>query len=75
VAGQLPDPLAAALLGAAQGAFIQGLQLTAVIGAVVMLGLAFLTVTLLRQVRPPSEPEHQPEAKPDRLAALGAYIE
>jgi DHA2 family multidrug resistance protein-like MFS transporter len=75
VAGQLPDPLGTALLGAARGAFIQGLQLTAVIGAVVMIGLAILTVTLLRQARPPSEPERQPDGKPDRLATFGAYVE
>lgn len=61
VAGQLPDPLGAALLNTAQGAFILGLQLTAVIGAVVMIGLAVLTATLLRRVRTPSEFEDQPE--------------
>jgi DHA2 family multidrug resistance protein-like MFS transporter len=63
VAGQLPDPLGAALLGTAHEAFIQGLQLTSVIGAVVMIGLAILTVTMLRQVRPPSESEDQTEAE------------
>ncbi|MBI1881242.1 MAG: MFS transporter [Chloroflexi bacterium] len=61
VAGQLPDPLGAALLGTAHEAFIQGLQLTAVIGAVVMVGLAILTAVLLRRVRTGSEPEGQPE--------------
>lgn len=62
-AEQLPGPLGAALLGAAHQAFIQGLQLTAVIGTVVMIGLAILTVALLRQVQPHSEPEEQPEPK------------
>jgi DHA2 family multidrug resistance protein-like MFS transporter len=63
VAGQLPDPLGAALLGTAHEAFIQGLQLTSVIGAVVMVGLAILTVTMLRQVRPPAEAEDQTETE------------
>jgi DHA2 family multidrug resistance protein-like MFS transporter len=62
VAGQLPDQLGATLLSTAQGAFILGLQLTAVIGAVVMIGLAVLTATLLRRVRTPSESESQPES-------------
>jgi DHA2 family multidrug resistance protein-like MFS transporter len=62
VAGQLPDQLGAALLNTAQGAFILGLQLTAVIGAVVMIGLAVLTATLLRRVRTPSELEDQSES-------------
>jgi DHA2 family multidrug resistance protein-like MFS transporter len=70
VAGQLPDQLGAALLSAAHEAFIQGLQLTSVIGAVVMIGLAILTMILLRQVQMPSEPEDQtePEASVRRPA-------
>lgn len=62
VAGQLPDPLGAALLGAAQTAFIHALQLTSIIGMVVMIGLVFLTATMLRHIQPYSEPEAQPEA-------------
>jgi DHA2 family multidrug resistance protein-like MFS transporter len=61
VAGQLPDQLGAALLGAAHGAFIQGLQLTSVIGTVVMIGLAILTVVMLRHIGQDDEPESQPE--------------
>lgn len=63
VAGQLPDPLGAALLGVAHEAFIQGLQLTSLIGAVVMVSLAILTVTMLRQVQTPAETEGQPDSR------------
>lgn len=75
VAGHLPDPLGAALLGVAHEAFIQGLQLTSLIGAVVMVSLAILTVTMLRQVRTPAEPKGQPDMKPDGLAPFSAYME
>jgi DHA2 family multidrug resistance protein-like MFS transporter len=61
VAGQLPDPVGAALLSTAYEAFIQGLQLTAIIGAVVMIGLTILTAVMLRRMPTPSEPEGQPE--------------
>lgn len=66
-AGQLPDRLGAALLVAAQEAFVQGLQLTAVIGTVVMIGLAILTLVLLRNASQGEEPESQPE--PDQHPA------
>lgn len=71
-AGQLPHEVGMALLGAAHAAFIQGLQLTAVIGAVVMVGLAILTLVLLRQVRPPSEPETQPNPQREGWVTFGA---
>jgi DHA2 family multidrug resistance protein-like MFS transporter len=64
LAGQLPDELSATLLGVARAAFTQGLQLTAVIGVVVMTGLAILAVVLLRNVNIPAEPESQPDAEP-----------
>jgi len=50
IAGQLPDQLGAALVAAARGAFIQGLQVSAAISAVGALGIAILVVVLLRQV-------------------------
>jgi DHA2 family multidrug resistance protein-like MFS transporter len=62
VAGQLPSQIGAALLGVAHHAFIQGLQVTAVIGAVVMLGLAILTTVMLRNVGRDDESEQQPES-------------
>jgi DHA2 family multidrug resistance protein-like MFS transporter len=65
VSEQLPDQLGAVLLETAREAFAQGLQVTAVTGAVVLAALAVLTAVLLR--RPPSEA--QPELEPDRAAA------
>lgn len=51
VAGQLPDALGAALLGVARAAFVQALQLNALIAAVVLAGLALMSALRLRQVR------------------------
>lgn len=64
VAGQLPSQVGVPLLGAAYEAFIQGLQLTALIGTVVMIGLAILTVIQLRDVGMDAEPEQQPDLDP-----------
>lgn len=47
-ATDLPDPLASALLDAAHEAFVQGLQLTAIIAAVVMVAMAVATAFRLR---------------------------
>ena len=62
VAGQLPDSVGPALLDAAQAAFVLGLQLTALIGAVVMMGLAILSLVMLRQVGQADELESQQES-------------
>jgi DHA2 family multidrug resistance protein-like MFS transporter len=62
VAAQLPDQLAGVLLGAAREAFVPGMQLTSLIGAVVMIGLAILTVIMLRHLDIGTEPEPQPES-------------
>ncbi|MCC6458717.1 MAG: MFS transporter [Caldilineaceae bacterium] len=65
-AAQLPGPLGAALLNAAQDAFTQGLHLTAVINVVLMAGAALLAALLLRDVRRDSGIEEQPHpAHPD----------
>lgn len=64
-AAQLPDQLGAALLETAQQAFIRGLHLNALIGVVGFIGLAVLTATMLRHVRPHGEPEGQPAAEYD----------
>jgi MFS transporter, DHA2 family, multidrug resistance protein len=50
VAEQLPDQVGAALLDTAREAFVQGLQVTAITGALVLAGLAVLTAVLLRRV-------------------------
>jgi MFS transporter, DHA2 family, multidrug resistance protein len=65
-AGELPDRLGAALLDAAREAFTQGLQVTAVISAAIVLGMAILALALLRHVRTGSElDEGQPGSTPD----------
>ncbi len=61
VVGQLPEQVGAALLGAARYAFVQGLQLNALIGVVGFSCLVILTVTMLRHVRPHAAPVEQPE--------------
>ncbi|HJZ49610.1 MAG TPA: MFS transporter, partial [Roseiflexaceae bacterium] len=64
LAGQLPGQVGTALLGVARGAFVEGLQLTAIIGAVVMAGLAILAVVLLREVSVGAGPEGQGVEEP-----------
>jgi DHA2 family multidrug resistance protein-like MFS transporter len=66
-AGQLPGPLGLTLLDAAYNAFVSGLQVISLIGAVVMLGLALLTVTMLRHVEIVGEAEETLELEPDGL--------
>jgi DHA2 family multidrug resistance protein-like MFS transporter len=59
VAKQLPDEVGATVLDAAREAFTQGLQVTAVTGAVVLAGLAVLTAVLLRSTAVRVAPELQ----------------
>jgi DHA2 family multidrug resistance protein-like MFS transporter len=75
VAEQLSGSLGPALLHAAQEAFVLGLQLTSGIGAVVMIGLAILTVSMLRHIEVDIEQEAQPTSEPDVLAAVGACVQ
>jgi len=56
-ADQLPDRVGAELLEAAREAFTQGLQLSAITSATIVLGMAILAAVLLRNVSPGSEPE------------------
>jgi MFS transporter, DHA2 family, multidrug resistance protein len=72
VAGQLPDQLGGVVLGAARTAFAEGLHLTALIIAVVTIGMAIITALALRptpgaadSVAPPQLP-----LAADRLSAL-----
>jgi DHA2 family multidrug resistance protein-like MFS transporter len=53
-AGQLPDQLGGALLGAARQAFTHGLHLAFAVSAAAAIGVAILAVVLLRGVRPSS---------------------
>ncbi len=59
---QLSDPLGAALLGAAHGAFIHGLQIVSLIGAIIFVCLAVLDALLLSHVKT-HEHDHEPEAE------------
>lgn len=68
VSDQLPGPLGAELLDAAREAFVQGLQITAGISAVIAAVLAILAAVLLRHVRMGSEPERP--ADPELDAAI-----
>jgi DHA2 family multidrug resistance protein-like MFS transporter len=64
-AEQLPGPLGAGLLDAAREAFTQGLQLTAVTSAAIVLGMAILAVILLRNVSAGAEREPRPDTEPE----------
>jgi DHA2 family multidrug resistance protein-like MFS transporter len=49
-AEQLPPPIAAALLGSARVAFVQGLHITAVVGAIALAGMAALAAILMQDI-------------------------
>jgi DHA2 family multidrug resistance protein-like MFS transporter len=73
-ADQLPGPLAAELLDAAREAFTQGLQLSAITSAAIVLGMALLTAVLLRRVSASSGPEGQPEPELEGAIAGGKVL-
>jgi MFS transporter, DHA2 family, multidrug resistance protein len=60
VAAQLPEAIGAALLNVAQLAFVQGIHLTAIIGFVGFMGLAYMTARVLRYIEPH---DHSDEAE------------
>ncbi len=64
LAEQLPTETGATLLAAGRVAFTQGLQLTSLIAAVVMAGLALMAVGVLRDVQMQPAAEALPEAEP-----------
>ena len=59
VAQQLPDGLGVVVLQVARDAFVQGMQLTAAISAVIAVGLAIFAVVMLRHVPPTSQSQGQ----------------
>ena len=67
VAGQLPGP-GAALLDTARRAFAEGLQVTALTSAFVVLGMAIFVLVSLRHVRSASQPA-DPDRGPERAIA------
>ncbi|MBK8902700.1 MAG: MFS transporter [Anaerolineaceae bacterium] len=74
-AGQLSGPLGSALLDAAYNAFVSGLQVISLIGAVIMIGLAALTLTLLRHVAIGSEGEENLEPEPEEHVVVTAVAQ
>lgn len=72
---QLPDAVGSALVTAAQEAFVRGIQFNSIIGAVIMFGLAIMTIVLLRDVQTHSEPENTAVAEGAPLSAPGGRPE
>ena len=73
-AEQLPAPLASALLSAAREAFVQGLHVAAVVGAVALAGMAVLAAILMRDIQ--TSAESQGELNLDTgSAGVGAATE
>ena len=69
VAGQLPPDLASAVLDTARQAFVQAMQLTSTIAAVVAVGLALLALVMLRSHgTPPAESGVTADAPPEQSA-------
>ena len=66
-AESLPAPLSAALLASARDAFVQGLQTTALIGAVGLAAMAIVAAILLRDAQ--SGGGHDEQAMPNRERA------
>ena len=71
VAAQLPGDLGSAVLNVARQAFVDGMQLTAGIAAVIAVGLAVLAITSLRHISPAThdEPAEEPEFEQDYAQA------
>jgi len=66
VAERLPDPLTAGLLNAARGAFTQGLQLSAITSAAIVVGMAFVALLLLRHAGLSTDAAGVADTAPDR---------
>jgi DHA2 family multidrug resistance protein-like MFS transporter len=56
-AANLPAPISAALLGPARAAYTSGMNVVALVCAALLLGVAVVAVTLLKDVRPSGAPE------------------
>jgi DHA2 family multidrug resistance protein-like MFS transporter len=67
VAAQLPGQLGTAVLDVAQTAFVDGMQVVAIISTILAIGVALVALTQLRDVPPPSGAEtadHVPADQP-----------
>ena len=64
VSGQLPGPVAGALLDSAREAFTSGMHVIAAVSAVIFVGLAVLTLVTLRHIPPTgAAPRRRPPAE------------
>ena len=68
VAGQLPEQLGSAVLGTAREAFVAGMQLSSAIAAIVGVGLAILTLVVLRD-EPAASDEDAAQLEPEPVGA------
>jgi DHA2 family multidrug resistance protein-like MFS transporter len=68
-ADRLPDQLGARLLDTAREAFTQGLQLSAITSAALVMGMAILVLILLRHIRASGETAETAEADAATVAA------
>ncbi len=81
VARLLPEGIGAALIGVAQNAFVQGMQVAAAVSAVVAMGAAILSMVMLRNVHRSSEPaagglsEESPHVEPEGGFTSGTGVE
>ncbi|MGH3974634.1 MAG: MFS transporter [Pseudonocardiaceae bacterium] len=66
-ADQLPGEAGIELLNTAREAFTQGLQFNAGLSAVIVLGLAIMSATLLRRASTPSDPDGPPGTGAGRI--------
>ncbi len=69
-AGQLPVEIGAPLLDAARVAFVDGMQLVAIISAVMVVAAAIAAAVLIRHSRADSKPEGQPVPEAAQEPAL-----
>jgi hypothetical protein len=64
-----------AVLDTARGAFVHGMQLTSGIAAIIAIGLALLTVLLLRTHNvPPSDPDAEAESESEARQAPAEQV-
>lgn len=69
IAANLPAEVSAELLASARDAFVLGMQFTSAIGAIIMLGLVFLTATMLRDLEIVGESDDGEILEPDEVVA------
>jgi DHA2 family multidrug resistance protein-like MFS transporter len=71
VAERFPGQSGTELLGIARQAFAQAFELTAVIGAAIVIATTILVAAVLRQVGAGAEPDRRPDVEPEEAPADG----